>query len=188
MGYTHDGCDNLTAITDALAPAMSESFSYTAREHLAGASGPYGAFGFSYDGVGNRLSHSLDTGGGAQVDSYAYPAGSNRLASVTLGAGGTRSLGYDAAGNVVTDSRAGGPYGYSYDAAGRLASVTVGGVVQAEYRYNHLGQQAVRSFPGSGRPGLNTPRRMGPKGGGVRAAARSRPGSAPCRWRQAFRR
>ena len=32
----------------------------------------------------------------------------------------------------------------------RLASVTVGGVVQAEYKYNHLGQQAVRSFPGSG--------------------------------------
>ena len=88
--------------------------------------------------------------GGAQVDSYAYPAGSNRLASVALAAGGTRNLGYDAAGNVISDSRAGGPYGYSYDAAGRLASVTVGGVVQAEYKYNALGQQAVRTFPGSG--------------------------------------
>jgi len=150
LGYTHDSRDNLSAITDALAPALSENFSYTAREHLAGATGPYGAYGFSYDGVGNRLSHSLDSGGGAQVDSYAYPAGSNRLASVTLGAGGTRSLGYDAAGNVVSDNRAGGPYGYSYDAAGRLASVSVGGVVQAEYRYNWLGQQAIRSFPGSG--------------------------------------
>jgi len=42
------------------------------------------------------------------------------------------------------------PVGCGTDAAGRLASVTVGGVVQAEYRYNHLGQQAVRSFPGSG--------------------------------------
>ncbi len=96
--------------------------------------------------------------GGAQVDSYAYPAGSNRLASVALAAGGTRNLGYDAAGNVISDSRAGGPYGYSYDAAGRLASVTVGGVVQAEYKYNALGQQAVRTFPGSGRlPGLGRP-------------------------------
>ncbi len=28
--------------------------------------------------------------------------------------------------------------------------MSVGGVVQAEYRYNHLGQQVVRTFPGSG--------------------------------------
>lgn len=41
-------------------------------------------------------------------------------------------------------------YAYAYDTAGRLASVSLGGVVQASYTYDWKGQQAVRRFPASG--------------------------------------
>jgi YD repeat-containing protein len=63
------------------------------------------------------------------TDTYIYPATSNRLSSITLGAGGSRGLTYDAAGNVTGDNRNGQNFTYVYDAAGRMASVSLGGVL-----------------------------------------------------------
>ena len=51
---------------------------------------------------------------------------------------------------MTLDNRTGGAFGYTYDDAGRMASVSVGGVVQATYLYNYLGQQAIRTYPASG--------------------------------------
>ena len=62
----------------------------------------------------------------------------------TLGAGGSRSFTYDAAGNVTYDNRSGQGFGYTYDNAGRMASFSLNGVVQADYAYNQLGQQIIR--------------------------------------------
>jgi hypothetical protein len=44
------------------------------------------------------------------MDTYTYPAASNRLSSVTLGAGGSRRLTYDAAWNVTGDNQSGTAY------------------------------------------------------------------------------
>jgi YD repeat-containing protein len=48
---------------------------------------------------------------------------------------------------VTFDNRSGGGYGYTYDAAGRMASLTINGVLQAEYKYDFAGRQAVRRLP-----------------------------------------
>jgi RHS repeat-associated protein len=98
--------------------------------------------------VGNRLTQVLSPG--AVTDSYAYPALSNRLGTITLGAGGTRTFTYDAAGNVTYDNRNGQGYGYTYDQAGRMVSFAINGIVQAEYAYNHLGQQIIRRLTQAG--------------------------------------
>ena len=98
----------------------------------------------SYDRVGNRTAQDLNPGSGLLTDSYTYPAANNRLQSVALGSGGTRSFTYDAAGNVTYDNRSGQGFGYTYDNAGRMASFSLNGVVQAEYAYNQLGQQIIR--------------------------------------------
>jgi RHS repeat-associated protein len=45
---------------------------------------------------------------------------------------------------AITNNRTGGGYGYTYDAAGRMASLTINGVLQAEYKYDFAGRQAVR--------------------------------------------
>ena len=140
MGY--EGRDNLTLITDALTPPNSEAFTYTPRESLAGAVGPYGTLGFTYDGVGNRITHSSAAG----VDLYAYPPASNRLSSITLAAGGDRAFTYDASGNVTFDDRTGGAYGYTYNAAGRMSEFRINGFLQASYQYDALGRQAIRSL------------------------------------------
>ncbi len=95
---------------------------------------------------GNRVSHSRNPGTGVVTDTYTYPAASNRLSTITLGAGGSRGLTYDAAGNVTGDNRAGQNFTYVYDAAGRMASVSLGGVLQAEYKYDYLGRQFSRKL------------------------------------------
>lgn len=146
VGYGYDSRDDLTAVTDALVPGNSESFTYTPRESLATASGSYGALGFTYDGVGNRISHAVNPGTGLVTDSYAYPPTSNRLGTITLGAGGSRVYNYDAMGNVTADSRSGANHGYSYDSAGRMATFSIGGVSQATYTYDFAGRQAIRSL------------------------------------------
>lgn len=92
------------------------------------------------------MTHSLDAG----TDSYIYPATSNRLSGITLATGGTRGFTYDASGNVTAEARAGGAYAYTYDAAGRMREFRAGGVLQAQYRYDAMGRQAVRTLVPSG--------------------------------------
>jgi YD repeat-containing protein len=82
---------------------------------------------------------------GVTTDTYTYPLTSNRLGSISLAAGGTRAFTYDAAGNVVSDNRGAG-FGYTYDAAGRLSELRINGVLQAQYRYDFAGRQAVRTL------------------------------------------
>ena len=56
----------------------------------------------------------------------------------------TRSLTYDAAGNIATDSRSGGPYTYGTNKANRMNTVTVAGTVRGTYVYNGLSQLISR--------------------------------------------
>ena len=59
----------------------------------------------------------------------------------------TQAFTYDAAGNTTYDQRtAVDGYGYTYNDANRMSSVTKNGVVQAEYKYNALGQQVIRHW------------------------------------------
>jgi RHS repeat-associated protein len=121
--------DTVTAIVDNDNPgttppftygAQSQSFTYTPTRRLASASGYYGQYSWTYDGVGNRLTETAN----GVLSNYLYPGTSNQLQSVVTAGNGTRSLGYDAAGNVASDSNAAGSYNalnYSYDVEGRLS-------------------------------------------------------------------
>ena len=139
--YGYNARDNMTGITDLQLAANNETFTYTPREHLSGATGPYGSLAFTYDGVGNRITSTV----GAATDTYTYPLTSNRLSGINLATGGTRAYAYDAAGNVVSDSR-GAWYAYTYDAAGRMATMSINGVLQGSYKYDFAGRQAVRTL------------------------------------------
>lgn len=69
LTYGFEARDNLTAVTDLITSANSETFTYTPRENLTSATGPYGALAYTYDGVGNRLTAKLGiaTGSVAQI-------------------------------------------------------------------------------------------------------------------------
>ncbi len=83
---------------------------------------------------------------GTATDTYAYPLTSNRLSMINLATGGTRGFTYDLAGNVTTEARAGGAYSYTYNAAGRMSEFKINGVLQASYKYDAMGRQAIRTL------------------------------------------
>jgi YD repeat-containing protein len=101
----YDGAGNLMTLTDALRPAMSATFAYDALDRLTtGSGGGWGAIGYSYDPVGNRVAK---TANGATT-SYTYDS-QNRLAST--GGAEAESFGYDDNGNLTVDTR--GQYTYT---------------------------------------------------------------------------
>ena len=104
--------------------------------------------GHNYNAATNRVSYAINPGAGVQTDVYTYPATSNKLGSISLGAGGSRAFTYDAAGNVTYDNRAAGGYGYTYNAAGRMSEFTISGVLKASYKYDFAGRQAIRVLAG----------------------------------------
>lgn len=125
--------DIVTAIVDNVNPgtvppsplytytAQSQSFAYTPTRRLSSAAGYYGALSWTYDANGNRASETAN----GVTSTYAYPAGSNRLSSVTPAGGSARSFAYDASGNILTDSRTGTlAQTFQYDPEGRLSKAT----------------------------------------------------------------
>jgi RHS repeat-associated protein len=71
---------------------------------------------------------------------------SNRLSTISLAAGGTRGFTYDANGSVTAEARPGGTYAYTYNAAGRMAEFRINGILQASYKYDAMGRQAIRTL------------------------------------------
>ncbi len=149
---THTRTDNLnlTNIWDNVTATNNQSFWYSPSNRLQNADGPWGSKTFYYDGVGNRTFENTTISGTTTSDNFTYPATSNRVQSVVRATVTTRSLTYDAAGNILTDSRSGGPYTYSYNKANRLKTVTVGGTVRGTYVYNGFEQLISRVVTNSG--------------------------------------
>jgi RHS repeat-associated protein len=150
LTYLYDARDDLVTIGDNLNPLLSETYGYTIRQKLDTAAGDYGTLNFDYDGVGNRITLARSTPSGIETDTYVYPSTSNRLSQVQIGGGSNRDMLYDAAGNLISDTRSDGVYSFTYDAANRLQEVARDGVILSEYRYNPAGQMVARVTPGTG--------------------------------------
>ena len=129
-----------------LATANSETFGYSFRDSLASAIGLHGTLGFGYDGVGNRITHTKNPGTGVVAVSSTYSATTNKLHSVTLGTGGGRSFTHDAIGSVMKEARTDRARCDTNDNAGRVATLSIGGVLQAGYKYDFAGRQVVRAL------------------------------------------
>jgi RHS repeat-associated protein len=130
--YSTDAVGNPTAVTDLLDPAGTRSYSYQDVQYfLAGANGPWGSEGWSYDRIGNRLTASEPGEPGPAVSTYpTNPAGGNspQLSGVSPTAGGALSFSYDAAGEQTSQTATSGEgsprtFTFGYDDAGRLAAL-----------------------------------------------------------------
>ena len=66
-----DANGNITAITNNLDATKNKSFTHDALDRLATANGPWGSLGWTYDGVGNRLTEG--------ANSYTYTPNTNKL-------------------------------------------------------------------------------------------------------------
>ncbi len=123
--YTTDLAGNITAIQDVLNPANNRGYGYQDNLYfLTQGNGPWGLRSWTYDRIGNRLTETR----GAVTDSYTYPvngaSGHNpKLQSITLGAGGSRSYGYDEIGDTVQIVDAAQQLDLIHDASRRLTEL-----------------------------------------------------------------
>ncbi|MBK9132776.1 MAG: RHS repeat protein [Betaproteobacteria bacterium] len=141
LGYTA-GLDTLQTITDNGFTANSSSFTYDPVDRLKTVTRSGDNQVFSWDAVGNRTAHTR----AASNWTLTPASNANRLASIS---GSTsRGFGYDAVGNVTTDSLGGRTY--VYDGFNRLSGFYVNGVFAGDYRSNALNQRVLRWGAGVG--------------------------------------
>ena len=155
LGY--DTASRLIGIADALIPGRSQTLGYDALDRLTSAVGGYGSLTYAWDAGGNRTGRAWTQGGTTSTDSATYAGTSNRLLSVSRG-GQSRSLGYDGAGNVTSDTRFDGTaFGYGHDGDGRLATVTRNALPEVSYGYDAFQRRVLKTAGGLTRHFLYDP-------------------------------
>jgi RHS repeat-associated protein len=134
-GYTSN-LDTLASISDAYY-GLSSSYGYDLGDRLTNASKSGDAQSFTLNTTGDRTAQTRQ---GVSY-AYGYAATNHRLTSI--GGNGSRSLGYDAAGNLTSDSNA--ARSLAYDGFNRLRSVASSGTVVGSYLSNALNQRVYKS-------------------------------------------
>ena len=146
LTYGYDLNDNVSSIADAVTPGNSQALGYDVLNRLTSATGAYGSLGYTYDLVGNRLKQTL----GAALTTYAYTAGTNRLASITSG-GSAKPVSTTATGNISSiPPTTGAPLAtLTYSAVNRLASVTGTALAITGIVYDAFGQRFSKTSGGT---------------------------------------
>lgn len=124
-----DKQSRVTSITDYANSALTATYGYDALDRLSSMSQGTNAFGFTYDGVGNRLTQTVN----AITTTYTYPSTSHRLSS--LSGGTARSFTYDNVGNQTGDGTA----TWTYGGNNRPTQVAAG--MTTTFDVNALGQR-----------------------------------------------
>ncbi len=145
--YTFDANGNRTQVVELVeglteGSGQPETIDYSYDNLARLSSAAYSddtSFGYTYDGVGNRLTQTACLGSDCTpaTTTYAYDS-ANRLASVN---GVTYT--YDANGNLTSD----GTRTYAYDAADRLTSLTQSGNTST-YAYNGQSDRVSQTVSG----------------------------------------
>lgn len=147
LAYTYDAIGNPTGILNAVDSTYNRALTYDQMDRLTAASGSWGSASFAYDANGNLTGKTV----GASVDTFDHSG--MRLDSVSQPyRGETRSMSYDARGNLGTEDTVDaflsprGQRRFSYDDANHLrgASRTTwqGGMQSSEsftYGYDGAG-------------------------------------------------
>lgn len=147
LTYTLDKANNVTAIADAVNDANSQTLGYDVINRLTSATsgaGGYGSLAWIVDKVGNRASQTA----GSITTTYAYTAGSNRLASITTGTTVT-PVATNANGNItsIPPANNSATATFAYNVANRLSSVT-GSPTAASFLYDDWGRRFSKTDTG----------------------------------------
>lgn len=138
--------DRIVSSTDPIA-SRTQTYGYDSVDRLTQTLRNTTTDNYSYDLDGNRKTNSW----GATSNTYGYPTTSNRLSQVIETSSGiVRNLGYDAAGNQITDDRSNKRF--LYNNAGRLIKVinlTGSSTIFASYGYNADGERVFKQANGS---------------------------------------
>lgn len=131
--YQFNSANQITQVTE---PASARSYAYDAVDRVTAMTSP-GAPGeaYAYDGVGNRTSSHLSA-------SYGYQ-GFNRLTTTAAAA-----YSYDANGNLISKTDAGGTWLCTWDYENRLKSAQRPDGLTVTYKYDAMGRRIQRAPSG----------------------------------------
>ena len=160
LTYGYDDDDNITSITDLVNTANSRNFGYDSVDRLTrvdSSSAPFAREDYIHDKNGNRTAVERRTNIGdatpAETDAYSRTSGTNRIASVAPAGGGTRGFTHDARGNLIGETRPGGPsITLGYDGHARIASYAVAGAETQAMLYNGFDERVGLTTTLSGSP------------------------------------
>ncbi|MEX2489655.1 MAG: DUF6531 domain-containing protein, partial [Pseudomonadales bacterium] len=153
LTYRYNDVSNITRILDNLG-ISDQDLQYDALDRLTFASGHYGDIDYTYDGVGNRLSRSIDKDGKTASEAYEYESNSHRITRVTTTndeGTDTRQFQHDNNGNIVEDSSGKRQLEMIVNARNRLEGIVRDGERVGTYEYNALGQRVAKTSRYRGR-------------------------------------
>ena len=133
--------DTIASISDANYPSQTSSFGYDPTGRLNSVTKLSDNQVIEWEKDGNRKVYSR---AGLTYTPTYNPAGHHLL---SVSGGVSRSLGYDPAGNLASDSL--GSKQYGYDGFDRLGALYLSGALSAEYRSNAFNQRVYKWVPGS---------------------------------------
>jgi YD repeat-containing protein len=133
LTYGYDMTGSVTSINNG---TYTETYGYDLLDRLNETVGSWGAIGYVYDAVGNRLTRSVE--GGSTV-TYAYDC-MDRIVSVT-----GLVFDWDCNGNMVYMHDGVNAWNYTYDPVDRLKRVYKDDVLSSVYTYD-AGGRRVRSW------------------------------------------
>jgi RHS repeat-associated protein len=130
--HQYDEAGRLKSLRD---PALNfTNYSYDADNRLIQETDPLGSRFYTYDAVGNRVK-AIDRNG--RTRSFQYDELNRIVEETWVGGGKTFAFGYDAVGNLLSESDGATAHSYVYDALNRLtADVTRN--LQYEYEYDRV--------------------------------------------------
>lgn len=147
--YTYDDNSRVTAISDAVTPGSSATYTYHLDGRLKRAAGVWGEAEWTYDAVGNRALEEQYSGNTLLSSAaYTYPSDSNRIletvsdASVTL-----RTFLHTPDGNMSMASEPGSSTSFVYNEAGRIAEITPSAANAIELAYDAFERRVWRNMP-----------------------------------------
>lgn len=129
LEFGYDAANRITSIDDVGSSPIDWDYDHDDLDRLTGADGPK-TITWTYDATGNRLSEN-DSALGSST--YTVSGSSNQL--VLISGVTSRSYGYDASGNVLSD----GTLDLTYNARNRLSHVERG-LDDTDYLYDAVGQ------------------------------------------------
>jgi len=143
--FGYDARGLVISIIDGAVNDNNRSYGYDGLGYLKTASGPWGAGSYKYDSLGNLREKKL----GARTVNVAYDNRNRASRSVDSGASGTRTMAYDARGNVTTL----GNLTFAYDMSDQPIAVsgTANGIGSANGTYRYDGNmKRVKSIMNDG--------------------------------------
>ncbi|WP_415812060.1 RHS repeat domain-containing protein [Litorimonas haliclonae] len=133
LTYSYDSRAKVTSIIDGAMSGNNRSYGYDAMGRLTSASGPWGSGSVVYDAIDNIRSRTL----GSRSITLNYDTSKNRVSqSIDTGATGTRTVAYDARGNVTTLGTLGMVYDYSDQPTAVSGTANGVGTANGTYRYD----------------------------------------------------